>query len=95
MTRVPGISEQISVKLTPNQGSNLTLQLPKTNQLSIWVINKNTTDENSNCFHKNKKFLYRCCDFDYWMAHLVSVLILGDFEASRKIVLLRRGSRRI
>jgi hypothetical protein len=55
MTRVPGISEQIPVKPTPKQGSNITLQLPKTNRLSIWVINKNTTDENSNFFHKSKK----------------------------------------
>jgi hypothetical protein len=42
MTRVPGISEQIPVKLTPKQGSNFTLQLPKTNRLTIWVINNQT-----------------------------------------------------
>jgi hypothetical protein len=27
--------------------------------------------------------------FDDWMAHLESVIVLGDFEESRKIVLLR------
>ncbi|KAK4006969.1 hypothetical protein OUZ56_012123 [Daphnia magna] len=27
--------------------------------------------------------------FDDWLAHLESVLVLGDFEKSRKIILLR------
>ncbi len=102
---VQNIPKQIPDKFIPRQGLNATFPLPITTPQSIGAINKTRFDETSNLDKNRKLLqgqamtlfsnvgIYidrdRSGRFDEWLAHLESVLILGDFEESRKIALLR------